>query len=197
MGKLVAINHLTLDGVMQAPGRPDEDERGAFAHGGWAIPDNDEVMFEAMGRAMGAGGPLLLGRRTYEDFYDFWPKQAANPYTEALNRTRKHVVSSTLREPLAWENSTLIAGDVAAAVARLKDESDGDVRVLGSGELLRSLMPHGLVDRHVLMIHPLVLGTGIRLFPADGVPMQFTLSDSVTTTKGVVIATYELRAESA
>jgi dihydrofolate reductase len=197
MGKLVAINHLTLDGVMQAPGRPDEDERGGFPHGGWAIPDNDAVMFEAMARAMGAGGSLLLGRRTYEAFYDFWPKQAANPYTEALNRTEKHVVSSTLREPLPWENSTLMAGDVPAAVARLKDESDDDVRVLGSGELLRSLMPHGLVDRHVLMIHPLVLGTGIRLFPADGVPMQFTLTDSVTTTKGVVIATYDLQAQSA
>ena len=197
MGELVAINHLSLDGVMQAPGRPDEDERGGFAHGGWAIPDNDEVMFEAMGKAMGKGGPLLLGRRTYEALYDFWPKQTANPYTDALNRTQKHVVSTTLREPLPWQNSTLIAGDAANAVARLKRESDGDVRVLGSGELLRSLMPHGLIDRHVLMIHPLVLGAGIRLFPSEGPTAQFTLSDSVTTTKGVVIATYELRAESA
>ena len=189
MGNLVAINHVTLDGVMQAPGRPDEDERGGFAHGGWAIPNNDEVMFEAMGRAMAASGALLLGRRTYEAFYDFWPKQTANPYTEALNRAQKHVVSSTLDEPLPWENSTLIGGDVAGAVARLKDGRD--ITVLGSGELLRSLMPHGLVDRYVLMIHPLVLGSGIRLFPADGTPASFALSDSVTTTKGVVIATYD------
>jgi dihydrofolate reductase len=194
MGSLVAINHVTLDGVMQAPGRPDEDERGGFAHGGWAIPNNDEVMFAAMGKGMGAGRPLLLGRRTYEAFFDFWPKQAANPYTAALDRAQKHVVSTTLREPLPWKNSTLIAGDVAGAVARLKETAGADIVVLGSGELLRSLMPHGLVDRHVLMIHPLVLGGGVRLFPADGPPAAFTLTDSVTTTKGVLIATYEPRA---
>jgi len=190
MATLTVINHVTLDGVMQAPGRPDEDPRGGFAHGGWAIPNNDEVMGRVLGARTGRGGPLLLGRRTYEDFYEFWPKQSDNPFTEVLDRAPKHVASRTLTEPLPWTNSTLLQGDVPQAVAALKDQSDTDITVLGSGELIQSLMPHGLIDTYVLMIHPLVLGTGRRLFEEGSALATVRLLDSVTTTKGVLIATY-------
>src|SRR5918998_6011616 len=115
MTRIVVINHLTLDGVMQAPGRPDEDQRDGFAHGGWAQPNNDEVMAKVLGEGMAEGGPLLLGRRTYEDFHAFWPRQAANPFTEALDRAEKLVASTTLRGPLPWRNSRLLEGDAAEA----------------------------------------------------------------------------------
>jgi dihydrofolate reductase len=188
--RIVVINHLTLDGVMQAPGRPDEDRRGGFEHGGWATPNTDEVMGRVMGERM-QGGPLLLGRRTYEDFAGYWPKQRDNPYTEALNNVQKYVASTTLTEPLPWGNSTLLEGDAAEAVAALKQQPGKDITVLGSGQLVQTLMRHDLVDRYVLMIHPLVLGTGRRLFPDGGPPATLRLLDSVTTTTGVVIATYE------
>lgn len=191
MSEVIVIEHLTLDGVMQAPGRQDEDLRGGFNHGGWAVPNNDEVMGRAMGEGMAQGGPLLLGRRTYEDFYSFWPKQKDNPFTEVLNDTQKYVASTTLTEPLPWSNSTLLKGDAAQAVAKLKEQTGRDIGVLGSGELVQSLMRNHLVDKYVLMIHPLVLGAGQRLFP-DGSPFAtLRLINSVTTTKGVVIATYE------
>ena len=191
MSEVIVIEHLTLDGVMQAPGRQDEDLRGGFNHGGWAVPNNDEVMGRAMGEGMAQGGPLLLGRRTYEDFYSFWPKQKDNPFTEVLNDTQKYVASTTLTEPLPWSNSTLLKGDAAQAVAKLKEQTGRDIGVLGSGELVQSLMRNHLVDKYVLMIHPLVLGAGRRLFP-DGSPFAtLRLINSVTTTKGVVIATYE------
>ena len=189
MGRLIAVESITLDGVMQAPGRPDEDTRGGFEHGGWAIPYNDEVMGREMGERMAQGGPLVLGRRTYEDFAGFWPKQKDNPYTEVLNSAQKYVASRTLKEPLPWQNSTLLQGDAVDAVARLKGKSDRDLGILGSGELVRSLMERGLVDELLLLIHPLILGSGTRLFP-DGVVSPLELTDSVTTTKGVVIATY-------
>jgi dihydrofolate reductase len=190
MAKITVINHLTLDGVMQAPGRPDEDTRGGFEHGGWAAANNDEVMGRTLGEHM-TGGPLLLGRRTYEDFYGFWPKQTDSPFREALDSVEKHVASTTLSEPLPWINSTLLEGELPDAVARLKELSDRDIAVLGSGELIRSLLPHDLLDEYVLLIHPLVLGTGRRLFPDDGYGLgALRLLDSVTTTTGVVIATY-------
>jgi dihydrofolate reductase len=190
MGKLVVINHVTLDGVMQAPGRPDEDIRGGFEHGGWGQAGTDEVMGRKMAEGMAAEGSLLLGRRTYEDFYGFWPKQTDNPFTEALNRAQKYVASTTLSEPLPWSNSTLLQGDVPDAVARLKEQSEKDIGILGSGELIATLARHGLVDEYLLMIHPLVLGTGRRLFP-EGLPVTpLELVDSVTTTKGVMIGNY-------
>jgi dihydrofolate reductase len=192
MAEITVVNHVTLDGVMQAPGRADEDTRGGFEHGGWAIPNNDEVMGRVMGERMAGEGALLLGRRTYEDFYGYWPKQTDNPFTEALNRTRKYVASTTLSEPLEWENSTLLRGDAADAVAELKEQSDQDLGILGSGELIRSLRRDDLIDRYLLMIHPLVLGSGRRLFE-DGPLASLRLVDSVTTTTGVVIATYERR----
>jgi dihydrofolate reductase len=190
MRRIVAINHLTLDGVMQAPARPDEDVRDGFEHGGWAVPGNDEVMAKAMGAKMATAGSMLLGRRTYEDFFGYWPHQEDNPYTGVLDRTQKYVASTTLAEPLPWQNSTLLDGDAVAAVADLKRRPGKDITVLGSGGLLRSLMPHGLIDEYVLMIHPLVLGAGLRMFDDGGSRLGLRLIDAVTTTTGVVIATY-------
>jgi dihydrofolate reductase len=191
MTKITVVNNLSLDGVMQAPGRPDEDLRGGFEHGGWAIPYNDEVKGRAMGQGMARGGALLFGRRTYEDFYGVWPNQKDNPFTEVLNNAQKHVASRTLKEPLPWSNSTLLDGDAADAVARLKEQSLEDLTILGSGALIASLMKRNLIDRYVLMIHPLVLGSGRRLFADDGSFAALELSESVATTTGVLIATYE------
>jgi dihydrofolate reductase len=191
MSRIVVTNHVTLDGVMQAPAGPDEDTRGGFEHGGWAVPNNDAVMGRVLGEGMAQGGPLLLGRRTYQSFYAFWPHQKDNPFTEVLNAAQKYVASTTLTEPLPWVNSTLLGGDVAAAVAELKEQPGPDIAVLGSGELIRSLMGHSLIDRFLLMIHPLVLGSGRRLFPDGSPPTTLRLLDSVSTTTGVMIATYE------
>jgi dihydrofolate reductase len=193
MGKLVVVNHMTLDGVMQAPARADEDIRGGFAHGGWATANNDEVMAATLGRRMAEGGSgrggLLLGRRTYEDFYAVWPSRTGDPVSDLLNRTPKYVVSRTLTEPLPWSNSFLIDGHPTEAVAELKQALAG-LTILGSGELIATLMGADLIDEYLLLIHPLVFGTGRRLFP-EGVHASLRLSDSVITTKGVMIATYE------
>jgi dihydrofolate reductase len=192
MSRIRAIEHVTLDGVMQAPGRSDEDTRGGFAHGGWATARHDEVMGRRLGEGMARGGPLLFGRRTYEDFFAVWPAQKGNPVAEVLDRATKYVASTTLREPLGWQNSVLLGDDVPGAVAALRAANGPDIGVLGSGELLASLMAHGLVDELLLMIHPLVLGAGRRLF-ADGLPpAELVLADSVATTTGVIMATYRL-----
>jgi dihydrofolate reductase len=190
MSKVVVNNNVTLDGVMQAPGRPDEDPRGGFDHGGWALPYSDEVMAGVMGERMAQGGALLLGRRTYEDFYGFWPHQDDNPFTDVLNDVQKYVASTTLTEPLPWSNSTLLEGDAARAVAKLKEQPGKDLVILGSGELVKSLIRRDLIDEYVLLIHPLVLGSGRRLFP-DGAFAALRLVDSVATTTGVLIATYQ------
>jgi dihydrofolate reductase len=196
MRKVVVIEHVTLDGVMQAPGRPDEDTRGGFEHGGWAQDRVDEVMGRKLGEGMARGGPLLFGRRTYEDFYSFWPKHTDNPYAEALDNAQKYVASTTLQEPLPWRNSALLSGDAAAAVAELKEQPGKDFTVLGSGQLVQTLMRRDLVDEFLLMVHPLVCGTGRRLFPDGGPFAALRLVDSVTTTTGVVIARYEATAGS-
>jgi dihydrofolate reductase len=189
LGKVVVIEHVTLDGVMQAPGRADEDQRDGFEHGGWAHARVDEVMGRVMGEGMARGGALLFGRRTYEDFFSFWPTQTDNPYTDVLDNTLKYVASRSLKEPLPWRNSTLLHGDAAEAVAKLKEGDD--LGVLGSGQLVRSLMQRGLVDEFVLMTHPLVLGTGRRLFADGGAFAELRLTDTTTTTTGVVIAKYQ------
>jgi len=192
MSKIVAFTSLTLDGVMQAPGRPDEDRRGGFAHGGWALPYADSVLGAVSGQSMASTGALLFGRRTYQDFYGVWPKRTDdNPFTAMLNNTQKYVASTTLKEPLPWVNSTLLKGDAAEAVARLKAQPGKDLVVLGSGVLLRSLMQHKLVDEFILLIHPLVLGSGRRLFSDGGQFAALRLTDAKTTTTGVVIATYQ------
>jgi dihydrofolate reductase len=197
MRKVVAFVSLTLDGVMQAPGRPDEDRRGGFEHGGWAQPYNDPVMGRVAAEGMAQEGSLLLGRRTYEDFFSFWPSQRDNPFTEVLDKTRKYVASTTLAEPLPWRNSTLLRGDAADAVAELKRQPGEDLTVLGSGQLIQSLRRRDLVDEYLLLIHPLVLGSWRRLFPDGGPPAELRLVDTVTTTTGVVIATYQTRRSAA
>ena len=178
-------------GVMQAPGRPDEDRRGSFEYGGWATPYADPVIGKAVGESMANTGALLLGRRTYEDFYGVWPNRTDNPFTAVLNNTQKYVASTTLKEPLAWSNSTLLKGDAAEAVARLKVQPGKDIVILGSGELVRSLIRRNLVDEYMLLIHPLVLGSGRRLFTDGGAFAALRLVNAQTTTAGVVIATYQ------
>jgi len=192
MSKIVAFTSLTLDGVMQAPGRPDEDRRGGFEHGGWALPYADSVLGTVSGGSMASTGALIFGRRTYEDFHGVWPKRTDdNPFTVVLNNTQKYVVSTTLEEPLPWINSTVLKGDGAEAVARVKAQPGKDIVVLGSGALLQSLMRRNLVDEYILLIHPLVLGSGRRLFTDGGEFAALRLIDTKTTTTGVVIATYQ------
>lgn len=189
MGRLAVTTNVTLDGVMQASGHADEDRRDGFDRGGWAAPYGDEVMGREMAAGMSQTGVMLFGRRTYEQFYDAWAHQTdGNPFTEHMNKVQKYVASNTLTEPLVWQNSTLLAGDAATSVASLKEQAD--VAVIGSGDLVQSLARAGLVDEYTLLIHPLVLGTGRKLFP-DGAPSaDLQLVRSVPTTTGVIIATY-------
>src|SRR5450432_2977904 len=187
MRKVVVFTNVTLDGVMQAPGRPDEDRRGGFEHGGWATPFG--AMAQA-GEVMANPMALVLGRRTYEDFYDIWPKRKDSPFSAMLDNMQKYVASRTLKEPLAWMNSTLLKGDAAEAVAKLKTELDKDLLIMGSGDLIQSLMRRNVVDEYVLLIHPLVLGSGRRLFTNGSEFVALQLVNSKTTTNGVVIATY-------
>jgi dihydrofolate reductase len=191
MRKLIVSEFLSLDGVMQGPGSPDEDRSGGFEHGGWQIPFLDDVMMSAVGEGIAAAGAYLLGRRTYEIFAAYWPHQpAGTPFADTLNDLPKHVASTTLEEPLAWQNSTLIRGDVAGEVARLKDQPGGNLVVLGSGELVQTLIRHGLIDEFGLIVCPIVLGSGKRLFSDVSAPVGMTLTDSKPTTTGAVMLTY-------
>lgn len=184
MRRVVVTCSLSLDGVMQGPGRPDEDARGGFTRGGWATSYNDEVMGRAMGEGMATSDALLLGRRTYQDLFSVWPSRTDNPYTDVLNNSTKYVVSRSLTDPLPWQNSVLLDG--VEAVAAL----EGNLTILGSGVLVQALREAGLIDEYLLLIHPLLLGEGSRLFPAEAPPADLTLIHSVTTTKGVLIARY-------
>ena len=194
MGRIVVMNHVTLDGVMQGPGRPDEDTRGGFTHSGWAqrSASPGDATGKAMGERMAAGGGLagwLFGRRTYEDVLASWNTRGG-PFKDALNNAPKYVASTTLEDPLPWPNSALLHGDVVDAVRALKAQSEGVLGIMGSGVLIGSLMAADLIDEYLLMIHPLVLGTGRRLFP-EGVNVPLRLAEGVITSAGVVIATYE------
>jgi dihydrofolate reductase len=196
MSRVVVYNHLTLDGVMQAPAHPDEDRRGGFEYGGWQLPYNDSVMAEDATEGISKAEALLLGRVTYEKFAAVWPNQPQdNPFTEVMNSFRKYVASRTLEEPLSWRNSTLLEGDAVEAVARLKEQPGKDLVILGSGGLVQSLMRAGLIDEFVLPLHPLVLGSGRRLFGDGGSYAALGLVDSKTTTSGVLIARYRPASE--
>jgi dihydrofolate reductase len=188
---VIVINHVTLDGVMQAPGRADEDTRDGFKHGGWSEPYGDEVLGKAMGARLAQSAGLVLGRRTYEDLLSYWNTQTDSPFTDALNNAPKYIASTTLSDPLPWPNSTLLEGDVPDAVAELKEQPGGDLHILGSGALIQSLMARDLIDEYMLTIHPLVLGTGRRLFADGGAFATLELIDATMTTTGVVIATYK------
>ena len=190
MPRIIAFIHLTLDGVMQAPARPDEDTRGGFRRGGWANGYDDPVMAQAVGESMGTTGAILLGRRTYEDFHDVWPKRTDNPFTPVLNNALKYVASRTLTEPLPWMNSKLLPGSAEDSVAALRKQPGKDVIILGSGSLVQSLLRRKLIDELMLMIHPIVLGSGRRLFAEDGTFSTLKLEQATPTTKGVVITRY-------
>jgi len=190
MRKLTVSEFVSLDGVMQAPGGADEDTEGGFRHGGWQMGYFDDVAGERIGASMAQTGAFLLGRRTYEIFASYWPTQSDDdPFAKILNGLPKYVASTTLGAPLAWQNSTLLQGDVAKAVAELKEGEGGNIVVLGSGGLVQTLYENDLVDEYALMIHPIVLGSGKKLFRE--VPRKpLKLADSVTTSTGVVMATY-------
>lgn len=190
MRNLTVFNSLTLDGVIQAPGGPDEDRRGGFEHGGWSQPYQDEVMGKVAAEGMAGDSDLLFGRWTYENLYSYWPHQTDNPYTEVLNKSQKYVVSTTLSEPLPWENSVLLRGEAENTVASIKKEDGNDLLVMGSGQLLETLIRHDLVDKYMLFIHPLMLGSGRKMFP-HGHRAGLTLVDVKPSTTGVIIATYD------
>ena len=190
MSKLVVAEFVSLDGVMQAPGDAGEDREGGFENGGWQMRYNDDVAAQRIGASMAQTGSFLFGRKTYEIFAAYWPTQPDdNPFAKVLNGLPKYVASTTLTEPLGWEGSTLLQGDVAKAVAELKQGDGGNIVVLGSGGLVQTLYENDLVDEYALMITPIVLGGGKKLFRE--LPMKtLKLADSVTTSTGVVMATY-------
>ena len=192
MRKLIVNEFISLDGVMQAPGSPDEDREGGFAHGGWQIPYFDQVFGEVAAEGIAEAGAYLFGRKTYQIMAAFWPTQPDDDmFAATLNGLPKYIASTTLSEPLEWQNATLLQGDVAKAVAELKEQDGGNINVLGSGELVQTLLENDLVDEFGLMIHPLVLGSGKRLFK-DGNPKRpLRLIRSTTSSTGVVIASYE------
>jgi dihydrofolate reductase len=190
MRKVIVSEFVSLDGVMQAPGHLDEDRDGGFEQGGWQVPYFDDVMGTAVDKGLRTAGGLLLGRRTYEHFAGYWPTAPEDQEPELMNDLPKFVASTSLEEPLAWSNSTLLKGDVAVEVAKLKDRSGGDLFVLGSGELAQTLMRDNLVDEYQLMVHPLVIGSGKRLFRDGDSRKPLRLVDSTTTGTGVLLLTY-------
>jgi dihydrofolate reductase len=189
MRRITVNNNISLDGVMQAPMSPDEDTRGHFPYGGWALAGNDEVLGAEMATGMGEGGAMLFGHRTYDHMAAFWPHQTdGNPFTEYLNNAEKFVVTRNPSLSPDWQHTIVLAGDAAETVAELKQTDGDDLTILGSGELVRSLAAAGLIDEYVLIIHPVVLGAGKRMFGTTHQALELTRS--VTTPKGVVIAYY-------
>ncbi|SDR76309.1 Dihydrofolate reductase [Friedmanniella luteola] len=194
MRSLVAVENVSLDGVMQAPGRPDEDTRGGFAHGGWASAAlaADPAAAQASTGGLAATTGLVLGRRTYLDLLGHWTSTPEpNPFAEVLLRTPKHVASSTLADPLPYPATTLLGPDPVAGVRRLKADGEGDLVLLGSGQLVRALAAADLVDRYVLTVVPVVLGLGARLF--DGRYTELEVERTVATPTGIVVGTYAVR----
>ena len=195
MAKLVVGTFVTVDGVMQAPGGPDEDREGGFDHGGWLPPHFDDELGGFMGGLMGRSDALLLGRKTYEIFAAYWPNAGEDdPTAQKLNSVPKYVASRTL-ETVDWNNSTLLNGDVAQEVAGLKERLDGEIHVTGSGNLAQTLLKNDLVDEFVLIVFPLVLGTGKRLFSDGTIPRGLRLTDTQTFRAGVTAQTYERTGE--
>ena len=192
MRKLVVGTFLTLDGVMQAPGGPDEDRSDGFRHGGWLVPYFDETIGEVMTEWVKRAGAFLLGRKTYEIFAGSWPKSTdpADEIAVVLNTRPKYVASRTL-DTVEWSNSTLLEGDVAEEVAKLKAQEGGEIQVHGSGNLLQTLLQHDLVDTLRLWQFPVVLGTGKRLFGEGTIPGSFRLVDTRLATTGAVLHVYE------
>jgi dihydrofolate reductase len=193
MRELIVNTFLTLDGVMQAPGGPEEDPSGGFTHGGWSFGYWDEQMQSAMGESMSKPFDLVLGRKTYEIFAAHWP-HTDDPGAELLNKATKHVASTRSKE-LDWENSKLIDGEVPEAVRALKQEDGPELQVHGSANLIQTLLEHGLIDEFRLWIFPLVLGKGKRLFDGGTLPAGLELASSQVSSTGVIMATYRSGAE--
>jgi dihydrofolate reductase len=190
MRKLIVSTFLTLDGVMQAPGGPGEDDSGSFKYGGWSVNYWDEQMGQIMGEQMSKPFDLVLGRRTYDIFAAYWPRAVDNPGAKPLNDATKYVVSRS-RPTLEWSKSVLIEGDAAEGVAALKNEDGPERQVHGSGNLIQTLLGHNLVDEYRLWVFPLVIGSGKRLFSEGTMPSALKLVDSKVSTTGVVMGTYE------
>lgn len=190
MRKLVVSTFLTLDGVMQAPGGPGEDDDSGFAHGGWSVNYWDDVMGEVMGAAMSVPFDLVLGRRTYDIFAAYWPHASEEDGAKPLNDATKYVASRS-RPTLEWSNSVLIEGDAAEGIAALKQTDGPELQVHGSGNLIQTLLRHNLVDQYRLWLFPLVIGSGKRLFAEGTVPSALKMVDSRVSTTGVVMGTYE------
>ncbi|MGW1814916.1 dihydrofolate reductase family protein [Streptomyces sp. NPDC002125] len=192
MTKLTLTTFVSLDGVTQAPGGPEEDTSGGFRHGGWVAPYADEGMGAFMTEVFDRAGAFLLGRRTYDIFSSYWPRvtDPEDPIASRLNTLPKHVVSTTLTHP-EWENTTVVRGDVPAEVALLKERTaEGELQIHGSGTLARSLLEHGLIDELNLLVFPVCLGSGRRLFPEGGQPTAFEPTGERTTGSGIAIHTY-------
>ena len=190
MRKLIVSTFMTLDGVMQAPGGPGEDDEGGFTLGGWSFNYWDDQMRGVMDESMGRPFALVLGRKTYDIFAAYWPNSSDEANAKPLNDATKYVASRG-RPTLEWRNSVLIEGDVAEGVAALKEEDGPELQVMGSGNLVQTLLRHNLVDEYRLWIFPLVIGTGKRLFADGTIPAGLRLVDSMVSTTGVVVATYE------
>jgi dihydrofolate reductase len=189
--RLVVGTFVTLDGVMQAPGGPEEDRSGGFDHGGWLVPHFDDMMGQLMDDWIRRADGVLLGRKTYEIFAAHWPYVTGNdPIAEKLNSVRKHVVSRTL-DRVAWNNSTLVKGEVVAAIRRLKGEPGSELQVHGSGDLIQTLLEHHLIDEFRLWIFPVLLGTGKRLFANGTVPARLKLVETQTSSTGVVLQVHQ------
>jgi dihydrofolate reductase len=193
MRKLVAVTQMTLDGVMQAPGGPEEDPTGDFEVGGWSVGYFDDVLGQQVGEAMSKPFELVLGRKTYEIFAAHWPFDEG-PIADAMNAATKHVASRTL-DSVDWDGSKLIEGDVPAAIRSLKEADGPELRVVGSSDLLQTLLANGLVDEFQMWIFPVVAGSGKRLFGSGAVPTGLRLVSSSTSTSGVIVATYEPEGE--
>ncbi|GAA4894493.1 dihydrofolate reductase family protein [Streptomyces coeruleoprunus] len=191
MARLTLTTFLSLDGVMQAPGGPDEDRSGGFAYGGWLVPFFDDDMGRFVNEVFGRVDAFLLGRRTYEIFASYWPKvtDPADPIAGPLNSLPKYVVSRTL-DKVDWQGSRLVQGDVVEAVTRLKEQPGREIQIHGSGTLAQTLIAHGLIDEYNLLVFPVFLGAGRRLFPQGGTPTAFELTAHRTTKAGVTIQTY-------
>ena len=191
MRKLAVIEFVTLDGVMQSLGSPDEDREGGFAYGGWSAPYGDEVLGQAAGEGLAATTAYLFGRKTYQKMAEHWPHEPdTNPIAAHLNATSKYVVTRTLTT-LDWAGFHALAGDAAASVSELKQHGDGTIAVLGSGALVQTLIEHDIIDEYRLFVHPLVLGTGKRLFRQAPRPIALRLTGCTQTTTGVLLLSYQ------
>ncbi|MEV4317435.1 dihydrofolate reductase family protein [Actinocrispum sp. NPDC049592] len=192
MRSITVTMNVTLDGVVQGTGRPDEDTRGGFTHGGWGTRYQDEVMAQEMARGMNNPGDMLFGRRTWQDFITAWGVRTdGNPFTTHMNAVTKYVASTTLADADAWQNSILLRGNAVETVAALKSQPGNDLSIIGSTALVHTLHAAGLIDHYTLLIFPITLGTGTHLFPTPAPLTEFTLTHTVPTTKGIIIAHYD------